>query len=282
MSKYLITGGEGFIGTKITNEVAGISFDIKSGLDILNTEKLTSASIDVSGIFHCAAKISVPESIIMPDVYYKNNVEGTKSVTKVAETSKIKVIFSSSAAVYGESKKAADENSTLNPSSPYGQNKIDGEIILKDSLMPHIALRYFNVYGPGQSPQYAGVIASFINKALHGEDLVIHGDGNQIRDFIFVDDIVKANIVAMNYKNKSFDIFNIGSGIETSIKTLAETIIQITRSFSKIYYKPSRSGDISYSLANVSKAQKILGWSAKTPLKEGLEKTIEYYRNNKY
>ena len=279
MSKYLITGGEGFIGSKIVKNVGGFSFDLKSGLDILNQSQIDSAVTDVTGVFHCAAKISVPESISLPDLYYKTNVKGTESVLNAVEKTKSKIVFSSSAAVYGESNVAVSEKSELNPKSPYAQNKIDGENILKKSSIPHVALRYFNVYGPGQSAQYAGVITFFIQNALSGKDLLIHGDGNQVRDFVFVDDIVKANVLAMNYKNTSFEVFNIGSGTQTSIKTLAETIISLTNSSSKIIYSTPRLGDITYSQADVYKAKSILGWKIETSLEQGLEQTINYYKN---
>jgi nucleoside-diphosphate-sugar epimerase len=278
MSKYLITGGEGFIGSRIVQKTSGVSYDIKSGFDILNIESLEKAAIGIDGVFHCAAKISVPESISKPDEYYRINVEGTRSVTKIAEYTKSKIVFSSSAAVYGDTTSAVNEKSLVNPKSPYAQNKIDGENILKNSPVPHIALRYFNIYGPGQSPQYAGVITSFITNAINGTDLVIFGDGNQVRDFVFVDDIARANVKAMEYDNTFFEVFNIGSGIETSINKLAETILQLTNSNSKIVYKPCRPGDIIYSLADVSKAERVLKWKAEVSLEDGLKETIKYYQ----
>ncbi len=279
MSKYLITGGEGFIGSSIVREVSGISYDIKSGSNILDKKLLEKETEGVQGIFHCAAKISVPESISKPDEYYETNVEGTRSIIKVAESIRSKIVFSSSAAVYGDTTSAVNEESGINPKSPYAQNKIDGENMLKASSVPHVALRYFNVYGPGQSSHYAGVITSFITNALNNTDLIIYGDGKQIRDFVFISDIVRANILAMKYDNASFEIFNIGSGIETSIKKLAETILRLTNSPSRIVYKPSRPGDIVYSRADVSKAERILKWKADVLLEDGLRETISYYKN---
>jgi UDP-glucose 4-epimerase len=287
MSQYLVTGGEGFIGSRIAKEVGAISYDIKSGKDILDETKLRTATTDCKGIFHCAAKISVPESIQKPNEYYTTNVTGTESVAKVANATSNKgaqkIVFSSSAAVYGETNSTVTETSPLNPKSPYAQNKIDGEnILMRSSGNPespaHIALRYFNVYGPGQSAQYAGVITFFITNALKGDDLVIYGDGNQVRDFIYIDDIVRANLAAMRYNNTSFEIFNVGSGIETTINGLAHTIIRLTNSNSKIIYKDPRPGDIIYSNADVTKAERILGWRAEVSLEEGLRKTIEYYK----
>lgn len=275
---YLITGGEGFIGSVITSKVQGFSYDIKSGLDILNFGELSSAISNSKGVFHCAAKISVPESMQKSKEYYLNNVIGTEKVVSAAKMHSIKVVFSSSAAVYGESLNALQENSSTNPKSPYAQNKLDGENQLLNSGQSHIALRYFNVYGPGQSSQYAGVITTFIMRALNNEDLIIYGDGNQTRDFIFIDDVVGANIAAMNYRGKNFEIFNIGSGEKTSIMELASKIIKLTGSTSRIKFNSSRSGDIHHSVANISKAKEILQWKPKVSFEEGLVKTISYYK----
>lgn len=288
--QYLITGGEGFIGSGITKAIDGISYDLKSGQNILDQATLDQAVAGKKGIFHCAAKISVPESFEIPAEYYENNVIGTCCVIKAAEKTKSKIVFSSSAAVYGDSNGEKDskasgeasnkatEDATLNPKSPYAQNKADGEALLRASNIPHIVLRYFNIYGPGQSPQYAGVITFFILNALKGEDLIIFGDGNHVRDFVFISDVVQANITAMEYDNQAFEIFNIGSGVETSIRFLAETIIRLTNSSSKIVHKPKREGDIVYSQADISKAKNILKWESEVSLEEGLKQTIEYYR----
>ncbi|HEY4511694.1 MAG TPA: NAD-dependent epimerase/dehydratase family protein [Candidatus Paceibacterota bacterium] len=276
---YLITGGDGFIGSKIATNVNGKSFDLKSGSDIFDTEKLKRACEGVDGIFHCAAKISVPESMEKPKEYFHINVDGTKAVIDAAKMNNCKIVFSSSAAVYGDTESIVDETSPLNPKSPYAENKRDGERLLKESCVPSICLRYFNVYGPGQSAAYAGVITPFINKALRNEDLIIYGDGNQIRDFIFVDDVVEANIAATRYNKTPFEIFNIASGVETSINTLAKTIITLTNSSSTIRYESPRAGDILYSCADVSNARTLLDWKAKIHLEVGLERTIAWYRN---
>ena len=257
----------------------GVPYDIKSGNDILDANNLNKKSEGRSGIFHCAAKISVPESFSLSEEYHRTNVDGTRTVVDVAQLSGSKIVFSSSAAVYGDANLAVNEESEINPKSPYAQNKIDGEKILKSSSGAHVALRYFNVYGPGQSAQYAGVITSFIKNALSNVDLTIYGDGNQVRDFVFVEDVARANLQAMELKNKTFEVFNIGSGRETTIKELAETIIRLTGSKSKIKYLEPRQGDITYSLANVSKAESVLGWRAEVSLEEGLEKTIAFYKD---
>ncbi|MDB4992334.1 MAG: NDP-sugar dehydratase or epimerase [Parcubacteria group bacterium] len=281
MTSWLVTGGEGFIGGTIVRLSGATSYDLKSGENILDTEKLSSVCGDVNGIFHCAAKISVPESIERPDEYYLNNVEGTKSVIQAAKNAGaggIKSIFSSSAAVYGESNHPVKEEEVLSPLSPYAENKRDGEVLLRESGLPAVILRYFNVYGPGQSAAYAGVITAFIRAALKGDDLIINGDGEQVRDFIFVEDVARANIAAMESDIANGQTFNIGSGTKTSINELAEEILRLTNSTSKIIYAPARAGDIVYSQADVSKAKEILNWSADVGISEGLQRTIEFYK----
>lgn len=317
MGKFLVTGGEGFIGSAITNllhkadvlhEVS--TYDIKSNQNVLDTDllKKTVAGLFPNiNIFHLASRISVPESIAKPDEYYRNNVVGTESVIKVVSQiladrisgdksdnnsfskCSARIIFSSSASVYGDTFGVVDENSRVNPKSPYAENKRDCELLLSNACSSSIAeggglssvcLRYFNVYGPGQSFEYAGVITVFIKNALLGKDLIIYGDGEQVRDFVYVEDVAEANLAAMNYafgemRLKNFEIFNIGSGIETSINDLAKLIIKLTNSSSIIRHEPARVGDIVYSCPNVDRARKLLNWKARVGLEEGLKKTIE-------
>lgn len=278
MQPYLVTGGQGFIGSKIIKKINGTSYDVKSHLDILDTQTLLPFVENCSGVFHLAALISVPESIEKPEEYYQTNVVGTRSVISAVEQHQKKIIFSSSAAVYGEASSPVTEEDTLNPKSPYAENKRDAEELLQNAKTPAIALRYFNIYGPGQSAAYAGVITHFILNALQGKDLHVYGDGNQVRDFVFVDDIVEANILAMQYNNDTFEVFNIGSGVETTINTLAETIIRLTESSSKIIHEDARQGDIVYSQADTSKAKERLGFVARIGLEEGLKETISWYK----
>ncbi len=279
MGKYIVTGGDGFIGAKINQAVDGLSFDIKSGNDILDSSRLNNQARDCVGIFHCAAKISVTESFIFPEKYFRINVEGTKQVISAAEEYNFKIIFSSSAAVYGESNNVINEKTTTRPQSPYGTNKRECEFLLRKSIIKHVSLRYFNVYGPGQSYEYSGVVASFITNALKGENLIIYGDGQQTRDFVFVDDVVAANKAAMSFKNQSFEIFNIASGKQTTVRHLAETIIGLTGSSSKICHVIARKGDILYSACDINKAKSILDWKPLYSLEEGLAKTIDFYRD---
>ncbi len=262
MKKYLVTGGSGFIGSKIAERVGGIVFDTHQGLDILRLEDVASYR-DVDGVFHCAAKISVGESFEKPDEYYAVNVLGTKNIASLGK----KIVFSSSAAVYGTYNETVKEDFALRPESPYGQNKVDAEKILSSGN--HIALRYFNVY-----PSRSGVINHFIRLAKENKDIDISGDGSQVRDFIFIDDIVEANVKAMEYNNDRFEVFNIASGVGITIKELAELIIKLCKSKSKIVYSPPRKGDIQYSIADISKAKQKLNWEPKVSLEQGLRKII--------
>ncbi|MBT4135048.1 NAD-dependent epimerase/dehydratase family protein [Candidatus Woesearchaeota archaeon] len=268
--KYLVTGGEGFIGSKIVERLNCNSYDKKSGQDILNQEKLVKSLKDINTVFHTAAKISVPESQKKPEEYYDVNVKGTKNIVNLSES---KIIFSSSAAVYGEYDRKVVEEDKLNPESNYAQNKVDGEELI--SAKKEISLRYFNVYGPGQGA--AGVIAIFIKKALNNEDLVITGNGDQERDFIYVDDVVDANIAAVSYSG-SEKVFNIGSGQSIKLRDLAKLIIKLCNSESKIILEKPRHGDLFYSCADITKAKNELNWMPKTDLETGLKKTIDFYK----
>lgn len=282
MKKYLITGGEGFIGGHIVERVKGEAFDIKSGKDVLNLEDLEKAVAGCDGIFHCAAKISVPESFQMKDEYYRNNVLGTQAVVAAAKGAGVPVVFASSAAVYGNSVESVTEFSALVPLSPYAENKRDAEVLLADSGIPAVALRFFNVYGPKQSKEYAGVVTAFIHNALSGSDLVIYGDGSQVRDFVFIDDIVGANIAAMNFLHENpksgYEVFNVATGVQTTIDQLAKMIIEITGSASKITYALPREGDIAFSAADVTAAKNTLSFEASVKLRDGLQKTIEAFK----
>lgn len=278
MSTHIVTGGQGFIGSKIVAATGGRPYDLKSDLDVRDRTRLAEYMQGVSGIFHCAAKISVSESFAMEQEYYSTNVEGTRIVANVAKEHNTKIVFSSSASVYGAAGEIVTEESPTHPISPYAQNKLDGEKILKEEGIRATVLRYFNVYGPGQSDEYAGVIGIFIKRALANEDILIHGDGKQTRDFIFVDDVVEANILAMKYDGQDFNIFNIASGDSVTVLEIAEKIIEMTNSESEILFGPAREGDITDSRVDIAKARAELGWMPKVSLDEGLKKTVEFYK----
>jgi len=301
--KILITGGAGFIGSHLVDKLVvdheltildnlstGKIENLQSHLeqekinfikgDITNTETVKKAVKGMDAIIHLAALTSVPESIRKPLIYNKVNTIGTLKLVRQAAKSKVKqIIFSSSAAVYGNPiYLPIKETHPLKPLSPYAASKIAAENYLKTYSnlykIKATILRIFNAYGPRQTlSQYAGVITIFINNALKGKPLRIFGDGYQVRDFIYIEDVVEAFKLALEAKRTA--TYNIATGKPTKIITLAETIKELTQTKSQITFTKPRKGDIRYSYADITKAQNELGFQPKTTLKEGLKKTIE-------
>lgn len=296
----LITGGAGFIGSNLANELSKnnkvivlddlsrgkrenlnrkIKF-IKGSITNYNlVEKLTK---NIDHIFHLAALISGEESLQNPVRTVEINSLGTLNILKASLKNNVKkVIFSSSAAVYGDTNEIPTKETTnVNPLSPYAITKLDGEFycrVYKESGLKTCSLRYFNVYGPNQdlNSDYSAVIPVFINNVLRNKDLILYNSGKQTRDFIFVKDVVNANILAMN---KLEGIFNVGSGKETSIKKLAETITKVTDSKSKMKNAPKKIGDAERSVSDISKIKKF-GWKPEYTLEQGLKETISYFKN---
>lgn len=290
--RILITGGAGFIGSHIADyfiekgdEVVvldNLSSGKKENLSkktkliigsVTDKEILEKAVKGVDCIFHLAAVVSVPLSFQKPKLCMKVNVDGTKNVLEAALKNNVKkVIFSSSAAVYGNNLHTPlKEDEPHKPLSPYADSKVKGEklcIEYSKKGLKTCVLRYFNVYGIRQDPKspYSGVITLFSEKAKKSEDITIYGDGLQTRDFINVSDIVQANVLAME---KLEGIYNVARGEEITIKKLAEEIIRISKSNSKIIYKAPREGDIKQSLADITKIKQI-GFRPKVSLIEGL------------
>ncbi len=300
--KYAVTGGLGFIGSNICRELLKKGHQVviidncNTGnetkiSDILNQVELYKNDIreknkikkileDVNGIFHNAALTDVQESYQKKEEYFSVNIEGTKNIFEIAKNYNIKVIFASSASVYGNTKIIPiKENFDKNPINPYGQTKMENELsstILAKNGLRSIGLRYFNVYGIGQTNTYAGVITQFLRKLKENKPPIIFGKGSQIRDFIHVNDVAEANIAAMN-SNIENDFFNIGSGIGTSIIELAKMMIQI----SKLQMEPSLeapvTGDIENSTASIEYAKNRLEWNPKIPLEIGLKEIMNKY-----
>ncbi|CAM1363257.1 NAD-dependent epimerase/dehydratase family protein [Tenacibaculum xiamenense] len=301
MKKYLITGGAGFIGSHIAEFLANQGHQVtvldslrtgfKNNLENLNInfiegdiceKKLVNQlAKDHSAIFHLAALVSVPESILKLRECIRINTTGTINVLDAAKNnSKCKVILSSSAANYGDNPILPKvESMKADPLTPYSITKLDGEYYLKMYQnyygVPTTSLRYFNVFGPRQNPNsaYAAAVPIFIQNALKNEPINIYGDGKQTRDFIYVRDVVAANIFALE---KGDDTYNIARGHSISILELAEKIMNITNSKSKIKFLDERPGDIKHSQADPSKFQK-LGFKPKFTIEEALHETIEYY-----
>jgi UDP-glucose 4-epimerase len=303
MKKCLITGGAGFIGSHIAEHLANEGANIfvldslrtgfEKNLEGLNVnfikgdirdeilvEELTK---DCETIFHLAALVSVPESLLRTKECIDINTIGTINILESAKKNQnCKVILSSSAANYGDNPVLPKlESMSPEPMTPYAITKLDGEYYLKMYYDQYgvetTSLRYFNVFGPRQNPKsaYAAAVPIFINKALKNESLSIYGDGLQTRDFIYVKDVVRANLLASQKGNETY---NVALGHSTTILELAEKIIEITNSKSKIEFLQERIGDIKHSKADPSKFNK-LGFKPKYSIDEALKETIEFYHN---
>lgn len=304
MTKVIVTGGCGFIGSHLVTALCHSEYevtiidDLSSGSvnnlnhlnknftlvngNICDRDLLKKYFVDVESVFHLAARISVTESIQKPDLYVETNCLGTLSVLEASRQAGVKnFIFSSSAAVYGDDPTIPKmEAMAPKPQSPYAMTKLDGEYycqLYRDQYQLNTAvLRYFNVFGPKQNPKspYASVIPIFIDKALSNQDIVIYGDGEQSRDFIFVDDIVNANLAATHHKG---DLLNVCNSDRISILELALLIIQLTESTSNIIYAPERAGDIKHSQGDNTKIKNQFGFEPKYTLMQGLTETIKYF-----
>ena len=297
--RIFITGGAGFIGIHLCKKLLELNHDVTVydnfsnsleenfrsmikqkviliSADILDYSKLITSMKNHDIVIHLAAKISVPESIKNPKLTFDVNVNGTQNVLNACLQNNItKIIATSTAAVYQNTSAQIilDEISPVEPQSPYGQSKLEMENKIIDFASIHnidaTILRFFNVFGIGQSLEYAGVITKFKENIQNNSSLVIFGDGIITRDFVHVDDVVDAIILAIPHLKNS--IYNIASGISTSISNLAETMIAISGKDIEIIYQPSRSGDILFSAADISLAKENLKFNPKISLKNGLE-----------
>lgn len=292
--KLAVTGGAGFIGSHLAKEIIkqGHTLVIIDNLyrgnlrnlvplkdyefqkiDIRDFGNLRDALKNVDGIFHEAALTDVQESFTKKEEYADVNVKGTENIFKIAKEFGLKVVYASSSSVYGNSKKIPiTENSERAPINPYGNTKLEDEGLAEKYSRDEVSiigLRYFNVYGRGQTGSYAGVITKFINQLKERKPPMIFGNGSQIRDFIFVEDVARANISAMNSKVSS-GFFNIGTGITTSIQQLAHTMIELSGLELKPQYEKPLDGDVQESQADTRFAKEMLGWEYEIGLKDGL------------
>lgn len=297
----IITGGAGFIGghlsrtlSKDTEIIVLDDFSTGAPANIPNQARTITADIskrDVISklgtngtiIFHQAGLVSVSQSIETPYESHTTNATGTLNILDAARQNDSRVVVASSAAIYGDPEYLPiDENHPFDPASPYGLDKLTADYYtrLYSDLydLETICLRYFNVFGPGQTGgDYAGVIPIFIKQALSGADITIYGSGEQTRDFVYVDDIVQANNAAAQTQHVG-EAYNIGSGEPTSIRDLAEIIQDLTNTDSDIVHVESREGDIDHSTADISKAKEDLDYQPKISLKDGLKRTIKWWK----
>jgi len=304
----LVTGGAGFIGSNLSKYLVNIGANVtaidnfSTGLRI-NSKDFSSLGIDLveaditdqeitskyfknkDFVFHQAAIPSVPSSISNPVLTHHHNINGTLSVLENSRLYNIKkVIFAASTSAYGDTV-PLPKIETINPMplSPYAVHKLVGEyycqVYFRCYNLRTTALRYFNVYGPFQDPssEYSAVIPIFIKKALSNKELIIYGDGENTRDFVFVDDVIQANLQSAVSKNADGQVINVAYGDSITLNDLAKLIIDKTSSTSSIIYKSPRQGDIKHSGADLSLAESLLNYNPQYNLNKGLMKTIDYF-----
>lgn len=305
MIKVAVTGGAGFIGSNLVSALSDmykviVLDDLTTGKQdnlsdpiqqnkitfirssILDLNKLTEIFHNVDFVFHQAALPSVPRSIADPILVNEINVHGTLNVLKAAKENNVKkVIFASSSSVYGDTAILPKvETMTPNPQSPYAVTKVTGEyycqVFKQIYHLPTVCLRYFNVYGRRQDPhsQYSAVIPKFISLIKQNKSPVIFGDGEQTRDFTYIQDVVQANILAA--QTDASGIYNIGSGSRTSVNNLVMMIGKILGKEIKPVYEPKRAGDVNDSLASIERAR-TFGYKPQYTLEQGLSDTIKQW-----
>ena len=305
-----MTGGAGFIGSHLAEALCarGVAVTVLDNLllgaesnlahikgdltvlrdDICDREMLRNAVAGKDWVFHCAAYPSVPYSIENPELTNQINLDASLALLAECAAARVKrVVFSSSSSVYGDRAEVAREHDPVRPLSPYALQKLASEqyVRLFSELRgtPGTALRYFNVFGPRQSfsSPYSGVIARFCTSLLEGKRPLIFGAGDQSRDFVSVRDVVQANLLAVERESAVGRVFNIGTGISTSVLDLLNTLKQILSSDVEPEFQPRRSGEIQFSCADISAAEEHLGFRPRVSLEEGLRETLDFYRKNR-
>jgi len=313
---YAITGGAGFIGSHLARALVGrgdrvrIVDDLSAGrltnLDglalgsagsgedvelvrgcVTDQDLLRTAFRGVAGVFHEAAQVSVPGSIQDPVTSYRVNVMGTLAVLESARLEGVrKVVFAASSAAYGDDPTLPKvETMVPRPLSPYASGKLAGEALLsvwsRCFGLETVALRYFNVYGPRQADDspYSGVIALFARAVLVGRPPTIFGDGEQSRDFVFVEDVARANLLAMDASIGPQNVINIGTGAGVSINQLYRTLANLAGFDGEPRRAPARPGDVPHSRASVQRASELLGFEPRVGLEQGLRSTLSWYRD---
>ena len=297
--KILVTGGAGFIGShiveylvqrgddvtildnlnagkmqnlsRINNDINFVNGDIR---DYKLLEKLTK---DSDGVFHEAALVSVPHSFKIQDEYFDVNTNGTENILKLAKEYGFKVVYASSSSVYGNQKQMPiKESDNRNPANPYAQTKLKAELLAEkysEMGVRVIGLRYFNVYGRRQSKEYAGVIKLFLGRIQQKKAPKINGDGLQTRDFVYVEDVVKANILAMD-SNLKHQFFNVGMGYSISILDLANMVIDASGLSLEPIHDSQLPGDVRDSQADLELINKLLEWKPTAKLADWLIEVI--------
>jgi len=306
--RYLVTGGAGFIGSNIVDELVRrgeqvVVFDdlstgkeanlagVRSKIDlrvgsITNLEAVKLAAEGVDYVVHLAARTSVPKSVQNPIESNSVNIDGTLNVLVAARDAKVRrIVFAASSSAYGETPTLPKvETMQPQPISPYGVTKYVGELYAqvfgRVYGLENACLRYFNVFGPRQDPtsQYSGVLSRFMLAIIKDESPVVYGDGEQTRDFTYIDNVVDETLRACAASGASNQVFNGGTGERISLNQVLELLQKITGKKIQAKYDPPRTGDIRDSQADISLAQKVLGYKPLVGFEEGLRRTWDWYK----
>jgi UDP-glucose 4-epimerase len=297
--KYIVTGGAGFIGSNIVKKLVarGDSVTVIDNLNtgkeenlisvkdkivffkdsILNLDLLEKQTQNIDGIFHQAALASVQDSFSKPEEYQSVNVNGTENILKLAKKNNFKVVYASSSSVYGNPEKIPiKESDSKNPINPYAKTKLEKEkLAIKYSEMgvKVIGLRYFNVFGKGQSKEYAGVLKLFLERIRDKLPPKINGDGSQFRDFVYVEDVANANILSMD-SEVNHEFFNVGTNTSITILDLAKTIIKSSELHMDPIFGPALKGDVQRTVANINLIQDKIGWKPTVFLEKWINEII--------
>ena len=297
--RYIVTGGAGFIGNNIVKKLVARGDDVtvidnlntgkeenlKSVIDkitflkdsILNRELLEKQSQNIDGIFHQAALASVQDSFSKPDEYHDVNVNGTENILKLAKKNDFRVIYASSSSVYGNPERIPiKESDKKNPINPYAETKLkQDQLAIKYSEIgvKVIGLRYFNVFGKGQSKEYAGVLKLFLERIRDKLPPKINGDGTQFRDFVYVEDVADANIMSMD-SDINHGFYNVGTNTSITILDLAKTIIKSSGLDIQPIFGPALKGDVQKTIANIDLIKEEIGWEPTILLEKWIEEII--------
>ena len=297
--KYIVTGGAGFIGSNIVKKLVArgdnvvVIDNLNTGKeenlasvkdkiiflkdDILNVDLLEQHTDEIDGIFHQAALASVQDSFSKPEEYNNVNVNGTENILKLAKKNNFKVVYASSSSVYGNPERIPiRESDSKNPINPYAETKLKKEeLAIKYSQIgvKVIGLRYFNVFGKGQSKEYAGVLKLFLERIRDKLPPKINGNGSQFRDFVYVEDVADANILSMD-SEVNHEFFNVGTNTSITILDLAKIIIKSSELHMEPIFGPALKGDVQRTVANIDLIQDKIGWKPTVFLEKWIDEII--------
>jgi nucleoside-diphosphate-sugar epimerase len=310
MEKFLVTGGAGFIGSNICKELISQGCFVRVVDNLLTGKKSNLASIidkidfiqadmgdaevaqsamkDIDVVLHQGALPSVPRSVDEPDLTHRHCVDATFALLLAARDAGIKrFVYAASSSAYGDTPTLPKVETMIPmPLSPYAAAKLVGEyycsVFYKVFGLETISLRYFNVFGPHQDPasQYAAAIPAFVTAILKDEPPTIYGDGEQSRDFTYIDNVVEANLLAARAKQTKGEVINIACGEAVTVNAIIALINELLGKDIKPNYTDPRPGDVKHSLADITLARRLIGYKSKVPFKQGLQLAINWYRDN--